>query len=156
MRPLLPLIASAAALVACAGESPPRELQGLWGQGPAACDAGIGVTFAAGAVQAHYADDTQTLLDQPRYALERRGERVRVEISYRLPRPPGAGHVSARGELLLERGADGWLHTVSHRITDARTGAARVSLGADPVSATFRLRRCGPDAWIAGLRGRDA
>ena len=142
------------ALAACADQGPPRELAGLWSAGPAACAADIGVRFEPGEVALRYApEQSQTLMESPRYALERRGARLRVRISYRLPGAGGDVARGARGVMVLERDNDGWLKVDSHLLEDTRTGAARVRLQDDPVARAFRLRQCGPNAWIEGLRG---
>lgn len=153
-RGLLPILAATAALSGCLGGGPPEELAGLWAAGPAACDAGLGVRFERAAVSAHFDEETQVLLDRPDYEIERRGERVRVRISYQLPKPEEGARPSVRGVLILERGEDGWLHTRAHRFEDPRTGSAHVRIAGDPAAQIFRLRKCGPDAWIEGLRGR--
>lgn len=144
-------IVSAAMLAGCGGGAP-KELDGLWAGGPAACEAGLGVRFRDDAVSAHLEGAEEVLLEAPRYALQRPGARVRVRIDYA---PPGGRQASpVRGVLVLERGEDGWLSAVAHRLEDARTGSALVRLRGDAMARIFRLRRCGADAWIEGLRGR--
>ncbi|MGE0828489.1 MAG: hypothetical protein AB7O04_03960 [Hyphomonadaceae bacterium] len=151
MRWRLLSVAAAASLAAC-GSEPPQELAGLWGAGPANCEAGIGVRFASNSISAHFDGASQTLLDRPIYDVERRGARVRVRVTYELP---GGDAVGSKGVLVLERGEDGWLRTMTHRLENIRTGSAHIRLNDDPVARAFRLRKCGPDAWIEGLRGRD-
>ncbi|MBI1185744.1 MAG: hypothetical protein GC206_00115 [Alphaproteobacteria bacterium] len=142
-----------AALLAGCGAGAPKELNGLWASGPAACEAGLGVRFSDGAVSAHVDGAEQVLLEAPRYDLERRGTRVRVRIDYA---PPGGRRASpVRGVLVLERGDDGWLNAVTHRLEDSRTGGVQMRLRDDAMARIFRLRPCGEDAWIEGLRGRQ-
>lgn len=142
------------AAAGCLDSPPPPELQGLWSGGPAACAAQMGVRFLSDEVTAAFDDGrTQALLHDPEYAVERRGARLRVRISYALPAPDDAPELAARGALTLERDSDGWLNVADHRLQDARTGAVRLILNDDPAARAFRLRRCGPDAWIEGLRG---
>jgi hypothetical protein len=139
----------------CARSGPPEELAGLWSAGPAACEAGIGVRFETSAVAAIYENGGETLLKAPDYDVERRGARVRVRVVYQLPAAAGgARSPGARGVLIVERGGDGWLNAVTHRLEDTRTGSARIAIGSDPVAAAFHLRKCGAGAWIEGLRGR--
>ena len=143
------------ALSGCGDGGPPSELSGLWSAGPAACDARIGVKFEPGAVAALYDKGAEPLLKDASYEIERRGAHVRVRIVYDLPTPAGgARSPGARGILVVERGGDGWLNAVSHRLEDKRTGSARLAIGEDPVASAFHLRKCGPGAWIEGLRGR--
>lgn len=152
----LALTVGLACTAACTQGGPPPELSGLWSSGPAACEAGVGVRFESGVVAAHYAGGgVVPLLNTPDYDVERRGARVRVRILYKLPAPAGgASSPGANGVLVVERGDDGWLNAVTHRLQDARTGSARITIGPDSVVSAFHLRRCGPGAWIAGLRGR--
>jgi len=144
---------AAALLSGCAESGPPKELHGLWASGPAACDAGLGVRFGGRAVSAHLDGAEQVLLDAPEYELQRRGARVRVKIEY--DPPGGRAATPVRGVLVLERGDDGWLTTVSHRLEDLRTGSAQIRIKGDAMAGLFRLRQCGPNAWIEGLRGRE-
>lgn len=140
------------ALAGCAPK-PPRELAGLWSAGPAACAAGVGLRFTPSAVEAIYGDDTQVLFAKPRYErLE--GERLRVRIAYALPVQPGGARSGARGVLVMERGRDGWLRPVAHRIEDMRTGAVRMPIGQDRSDAALSVRPCGEGARNADLRGR--
>ncbi|MBL8548574.1 MAG: hypothetical protein JNJ73_01210 [Hyphomonadaceae bacterium] len=148
-------LSAALALTACGEEGPPSELAGLWSSGPAACEAGIGVRFKPEAVAAHYSVGDEALLQDPIYQIERRGAHVRVRIVYSLPTQTGGAHSpGARGILVVERGGDGWLNAVSHRLEDRRTGSARLVIANDPVATAFHLRKCGAGAWIEGLRGR--
>jgi hypothetical protein len=152
---VLAVTAAFVCLGGCSRGGPPEELAGLWSSGPAGCEAGIGVQFEPGAVAAHYVAGREPLLKGTAYEIERRGARVRVRIAYDLPTSPGGVRSpGARGVLVVERGDDGWLNAVAHRLEDSRTGSARINIGPDPIASAFHLRKCGPGAWIEGLRGR--
>ncbi len=147
MRASAPLaIALIFAATGCGAGAGPRELDGLWSTGPGACEAGIGLRFAANAIDAQYGIDRVRLMERTRYTVERGGLRARVRIDYDLS--------PARGVLVVERGVDGRLRAVAHSVRDPRTGAARVRLDGDRVAAAFNLGQCGADAWAEGLRGR--
>jgi hypothetical protein len=147
-------VGACALLAACGASRPPPELAGVWSRGQGACEANVGVVFARDAVRMDLMGAGDSLIARPSYAVERAGERTRVTIRYPLTRRPGGVSARGQGVLVLERGADGWLRPVSHRIRDARTGSVRVRLdGVAPLEEAFTLRRCG-DAWIDGLRGR--
>jgi len=141
---------------ACAERShPPADLSGLWSAGPAACAAGVGVRFGAEAIEVVYEDETQTLFDHPRYKLESSGETFRVRIIYDLPRVTGGARVAgAHGVLVLARQPDGSIAPVTHSISDARTGAARMRIAEDPAVQALTLAPCGAHPWREDLRGR--
>ncbi|MGE0529726.1 MAG: hypothetical protein AB7P35_00260 [Hyphomonadaceae bacterium] len=141
---------------ACAERSqPPADLNGLWSAGSAACAAGVGVRFGADAIEVVYEDETQTLFDRPRYKLESSGETFRVRIVYDLPRVTGGARVAgAHGVLVLARRPDGSIAPLTHSISDARTGAARMRIAEDPAVQALTLSPCGPHPWREDLRGR--
>lgn len=141
---------------ACAGPArPPAELHGLWSAGPAACAAGVGVRFEAHAIEAVYADETQTLFERPHYQLESTGQTFRVRITYNLPRVVGGARVAgAHGVVVLARQPNGGVAPLTHSIVDARTGAARMRIADDPAVTALTLSPCGPHPWKADLRGR--
>ncbi|MEZ5960477.1 MAG: hypothetical protein R3C30_08610 [Hyphomonadaceae bacterium] len=141
---------------ACAERShPPAELAGLWSAGPAACAAGVGVRFEADAIEVVYEDEAQSLFDHPRYNLESSGETFRVRITYDLPRVTGGARVAgSHGVLVLARQPDGRIAPLMHSISDARTGAARMRIGEDPVAQALSLEPCGAHPWREDLRGR--
>jgi len=145
------VLLTAAALVGCAGEGPPRQLAGRWSRGAAACDAGIGLEFGKHGVDAVYGGERERLLAEPRYQSGWEAGRYLVRIRYAAPNGRRAG---ARGELVLERRDDGWLVPVAHRTENAWTGAQRMRLGRDPFLLQLMVRPCKRTDWIAGLRGR--
>lgn len=134
----------------CGGiNAPPPALHGLWGPGPAACEAGVGVRFTAGAILAAYQDHAEPLFSAPRYKVLSE-DPFRVRIDYRLPAGPGGG----RGVLVLVQDEAGRLSAATHALLDARTGAARLRLEGDPAVRLMALEPCGPrPGGAAGLRG---
>lgn len=152
MRASAAILTLCLASSACAPSAPPRDLDGLWSAGPAACEAGVGLRFGADAIEAVYDGEAETLFDQPRYRTERRHGALYVRIRYELPSE--SAHGASYGELVLRRRNDGWLTPVSNRWIDARTGAARLRIGDDPLKDALTVRPCAPNAWIANLRGR--
>jgi hypothetical protein len=148
------LLLALLALAGCA-PGPPKELDGLWSSGPAACSAGIGLRFGADEIAAVYdADRTETLFANPRYETMHVDGRFRVRITYEAPLRPGGARSGVRGVLVMERRNDGWLRPISHRFEDARTGAVRLPIGQDQNSVALSVRPCASDAWISDLRGR--
>ncbi|HYD86523.1 MAG TPA: hypothetical protein VEA80_03545 [Vitreimonas sp.] len=143
-------------LLGCAGPRPPQELAGLWSVGPAACAAGVGVRFRAGAIEAVYDDEAETLFSRPRYEIQDRTEtEFRVRIVYDLPPAPGgAGIAGAHGVLILARQPDGGIAPEAHTLIDGLTGAARVRIADDPATALLSLGPCGAHPWREDLRGR--
>jgi len=145
----------ALALTGCSGGGPPAELSGLWSAGPAACAAGVGVQFGAGAIAAIYDRHRETLFDQPTYQVESQSGDFRVRILYPLPtQPGGARSAGAHGELMLVRDADGGLRPSSHTLVDPRTGSVRMRIVDDPAMSALTLRPCGRHHGSEGLRGR--
>jgi hypothetical protein len=134
---------------------PPAELLGLWSAGPAACAAGVGLSFDNNAVQARIGNDRETLFEDPIYRREGVGEAFRVRIDYALPLAPGVSHVGPRGALVLARGPEGRLRPVSHMMTDPLTGSVRMRIKDDPVISSLDLKPCGDHSWNGGLRGRS-
>ncbi len=111
--------------------------------------------FGAEAIEVVYEDETQTLFDHPRYKLESSGETFRVRIIYDLPRVTGGARVAgAHGVLVLARQPDGSIAPVTHSISDARTGAARMRIAEDPAVQALTLAPCGAHPWREDLRGR--
>ncbi|MFZ4122152.1 MAG: hypothetical protein ACOYKM_10865 [Caulobacterales bacterium] len=154
MSRLLRLFAIAVlCLSAQACRSAPGELAGLWASGPGACEANAGILFAADAVRIQLGGRTEVLLADPHYRLRPNGDILEVTIDYRTRgRDP-----RLRGEVVLVRGADGWLHVRAHRHGDVLTGSSRTRLPeADPLTRALNVRQCGANAWIEGLRGRPA
>lgn len=151
-RTLLAL-ALAGLAAGCGGvQAPPPALHGLWGPGPAACEAGVGVRFTAGAIVAAYQDQAEPLFAAPRYEVLS-ADPFRVRIEYRLPAGPGGG----RGVLVLVQDEAGRLSAETHALLDARTGAARLRLEGDPAARLMALEPCGPRPGSAtGLRGLSA
>lgn len=143
-----------ALLAGCGGGvRTPSELGGLWSAGQAACAAGVGVRFTPEAIEAVYDEQRETLFARPRYQVLERGEQFRVRIVYELPHRPGGARIAgARGVLVLVRDEDR-IELASHAMMDGRTGAARMRIGDDPVSAALSLEPCGPHPWRGGLRG---
>lgn len=133
---------------------PPQELAGVWSAGPAACAAGMGLEFGKRSIDAVYAGERQILFQNPRYAVEHGPDALRIVVRY--DAPPAGGEKRVRGEVVLERGADGWLKPLSRRLEDPRTGTVRIRIGDDPLTTALAVRRCGPDSFIPGLRGRSA
>ncbi|MGE3142436.1 MAG: hypothetical protein AB7L65_03890 [Hyphomonadaceae bacterium] len=141
-------------LSACGAAGPPPALAGLWSVGPAACAAGVGLTFGRDAIAADYGGEREILFANPRYQ-RMPGGRLRIRIRYDLPAPQGENaRTGMRGVLVMERRDDGWLQPVSHQIEDVRTGARRLHIGADPMDLALTVRPCAVSAWIPGLRGR--
>lgn len=141
-------------LAGCASDRPPAELSGLWSAGQASCEAGVGVRFRSGRIEAVYDTEGEVLFERPRYELlESHGNVFRVRIEYKLPHRPGGARSGARGELVLARDAGGRLVPESHTILDARTGAARLRIEGDPAIALMTLEPCGEHPWRGGLRG---
>lgn len=138
-------------LIAGCGGGPPKQLEGMWSAGPAACAAGIGLEFRGDTVDAVYVDDRDVLFARPRYQVVRAADPFRVRIRYDLP-----GHARGAGEgvLVLERQEDGRLLPLSHRFENTLTGAVRVSIGPDPIVRAFAVQPCDERAWIGNLRGR--
>jgi hypothetical protein len=134
---------------------PPPELLGLWSAGPAACAAGVGLSFDNNAVQARVDDVREPLFEQPIYRRMGVGDAFRVRIDYQLPHAAGPTRVGGRGALVLERGPEGRLRPVSHMMVDPLTGSARIRIKDDPVLSSLDLRPCGAHAWTEDLRGRD-
>lgn len=125
------------------GPSGPEALDGLWSRSAIACAAGAGVRFAPEAVRVFYGRDDEVLFPAPRYAVERRGDTLRVSIRYRTP--SAADEKARERVLILERTGDA-LHPVSHEFADRSTGAVSVPLDrAEDLAAHFTLTRC-PDA----------
>ena len=135
---------------------PPAELLGLWSAGPAACAAGVGLSFDNNVVQARIGGEREALFDDPIYRREGIGDAFRVRIDYQLPQAHGVSRVGPRGALVLERGPEGRLRPVSHVTTDPLTGSVRLRIKDDPVLSSLDLRPCGAHAWTEGLRGRRA
>jgi len=143
----------------CGAARPPRELDGLWSAGPAACAAGVGVKFERSRIVAVYGDQPQVLFSRPDYQREAGSHEFRVRIVYRLPRlPGGAGSAGAHGVLVLAQNPAGDLAPASHNLIDTRTGSARLRMVDDPALRSMALTPCdGPppgSAHGAGLRGR--
>lgn len=153
-RSLLVLAGAAFAAASCTN-APPPELSGLWSAGPAACDAGVGVRFGSGAIEAVYRSDAQVLFQRPRYRVEAQTP-FRVRITYQLPRQAGGVRAAgARGVIVLARRSDGSLAPEAHILIDGRTGAARQRIVNDPAVTALTLSPCGaPRTPIEGLRGR--
>ena len=155
VRPHLAVFGLALAVASCAGSEPPAELSGLWSAGPAACEAGVGVRFAADAIEVVYARQNETLFDNPRYQLERGGDNFRIRITYDLPHVSGGARtVGAHGVIVLTRGSDGRIAPEMHNLVDGRTGAARTRIIDDPALTALSLQPCGDHPWREGLRGR--
>lgn len=147
---------AALALFCLAGcDGPPKELAGVWSAGPAACAAGVGLEFGARSIDAIYAGERQILFHNPRYAVEHGADGLRISVIYDAP-PAGQDDQRVRGMFVLERGDDGWLRPRGRRLEDPRTGTVRVRIGDDPLTTALAVRRCGPDSFIPGLRGRSA
>lgn len=155
MARLMIALAGLALAAGCsAGAAPPAELGGLWSAGPAACEAGVGVRFAPGAIVASYQGQNETLFLQPRYQVLADNDAFRVRIEYALP---GGARVGGRGVLVLALNEDGSLTPETHTMLDARTGAARTRLIDDPAKALLALSPCGPARGRGvGLRGFTA
>lgn len=154
-RAHLALLGLAIATAGCGGSQPPQELAGLWSAGPAACAAGVGIRFGAGAIEAVYDRQTEILFANPRYQSLSNEGNFRVRIVYKLPHLPGGARTAgARGMLVLARQPDGGLAPEAHNLTDARTGAVRLRISDDPATALLTLQPCGAHAWREGLRGR--
>lgn len=152
---LLNAFGLAVAVAGCSVAQAPEELAGLWSSGQGACEAGVGVRFERDAIRAEYEDQSETLFDQPDYAVEPGGAGYRVRIRYELPaRPGGARAKGAYGLLVLERSPEGGLQLASHNLLDPRTGAARARIAADPAETLMRLTPCGDHPWREQLRGR--
>jgi hypothetical protein len=128
---------------------------GLWSAGPAACAAGVGLSFDNNAVQARIGEDREALFENPIYRREGMGETFRVRIDYDLPHTQGVSQVGPRGALVLTRGPEGRLRPVSHLMTDPMTGSVRMRIKDDPVMSSLDLKPCGHHAWNEGLRGRS-
>ncbi|MET0181463.1 MAG: hypothetical protein ABW199_01110 [Caulobacterales bacterium] len=136
-------------LCACR-EGAPEELSGLWSTGPAGCGAGMGLEFAEDSIDAVYPGERQILFLNPRYEPQREGSAFKVRIEYDVA--PNAPNMV--GVLDVERGPDGSLRPVSHRITDTLTGTTRLRVGYDPLALALTVRPCAPNAWNGELRGR--
>jgi hypothetical protein len=129
-------------LAAC-GARPPKELSGLWSTGPAACAAGLGVTFRRDGVWAHYAKDEFVLMAAPRYTVTPTPDGALVRIDYKLPGAPGGVAADlGRGVIELERSRMDRLRPVRSRFVDLRTGAATLPLHAGPMEQAMQLARC--------------
>ncbi len=124
---------------ACAPETAPRELEGLWSRSAGGCAAQAGVRFGDDAVRVHYGRSQEVLFADPRYRVERRGAIVRITVTYR--RPAEAASASRR-TLVLERDAADGLRPVAHDFADGSTGAVRVDLGGEDFTLALTLRRC--------------
>jgi hypothetical protein len=143
-------------MAGCGGAPPPPELSGLWSAGSAACDAGIGIRFTSGAIEAVYRDERQTLFADPRYYVETHGDAFRVRITYDLPRTAGGPSVvGAHGVLVLERDGRG-IAAATHNLVDTRTGTARMRINDDAAAAALTLQPCGRHPWREELRGLSA
>jgi len=155
-RAVWPLAALGFAVAGCAEAPPPQELSGLWSAGPAACAAGVGVRFRAGAIEAVYPGETETLFADTTYRVETRTEDAfRVRIEYDMPRLAGSADVlGSHGVLVLARQPNGAIALEQHTLIDGRTGAARVRLTEDPAGTLLSLEPCGAHPWREELRGR--
>lgn len=151
----LVLLGLALAAAGCGSARTPEQLSGLWSAGPAACEAGVGVRFGAGAIEAVYDRRTEVLFAHPRYELQHGQAETRIRITYDLPRVAGGVRIAgAHGVLVLSRRADGGIAPVSHHLVDGRTGAVRVRMQDDPAQDLLTLQPCGPSPWRERLRGR--
>lgn len=119
-------------------QGPPPALDGLWSRSEAACAIGAGVRFEADAVRVYYGRSDRVLFDHPKYAVERRGDEVRVRIDYAQP-DGGVG-----GSLVLHRTHEGWIRPVSHQFADKTTGSVSVRLAGEDVTQFFTLQLCAP------------
>jgi hypothetical protein len=127
-------------------------LAGLWSRGEGACEAKLGVTFAADAIWAQTPEGRSILFNEPIYELERGGSQFQVRIRYALPNV--AGRVTGRGRfgiLILKRDTSGWLRPLTHHSLDTRTGSARLRLNQPHLLQALTLVRCGANGF--GLRG---
>lgn len=136
-----------------AGADPPRELAGLWSAGDASCAAGVGIRFTKEAIEAVYADQTETLFARPRYQVVDAGDAFRVRVTYELLVADGAAaRPGARGVLVLvRRGA--MIAPEAHTRVDRLTGSAWTRINDDPAIAAMTLQPCGRHPWREPLRG---
>jgi len=126
-------------VAACAPDTPPRELEGLWSRSAGGCAANAGVRFDADAVRVFYGRTEEVLFEAPVYRVERRADAARITLTYRRPAEP---FQAARRELVLERSAGDGLRPVAHGFADGSTGAVRVELGGEDLARAMTLRRC--------------
>jgi len=150
------LLCLALATAGCgAAPAPPVELSGLWSAGDPSCEAGIGVRFTSGAIEAVYDRETQVLFDRPHYERVGNGENFKVRIEYELTRMPGgARSAGAYGTVVLVRQNEG-IAPESHSLIEPRTGTTRMRIAEDPVEDLLTLVPCDlSHPWRAGLRGR--
>lgn len=133
-----------ATLLSGCGGGPPKELNGLWSIGPAACAAGLGVTFKGDAVWARYEKDEFLLMDAPRYVVTPTAGGSLVRIDYKLPSAPGGvSGALGRGVIEIELAtASGRLTPLRSRYVDLRTGSARVPLRAGGLERALSLAHC--------------
>jgi hypothetical protein len=132
------------AVSGCGGA--PRALGGMWSSSPAACAAGLGVTFKSDAVRARFDQDGFVLLAQPRYQVRQTPWGAVFSITYALPdartgRDSGGDWGVGVIELKWSR-QDARLAPYRRRYLDLRTGAANVPLRPDAVDRALALTRC--------------
>jgi hypothetical protein len=115
----------------------------LWSTGPAACAAGLGVTFRGDSVRARFEDDEFVLMAAPRYAVARTADGAIIRIEYQLPTEPGgvSGDLG-RGVIEIERTDAGRLVPLRRRFVDLRTGSARLPLKAGALEHALTLAKC--------------